>query len=253
MTFLIRTTISILLAAQALAGHVPASEEKNNTNPFFIGRAFKNINDQHKLVATAFIRKDDSRTIKGLEASLRRKVNKETYYGIESDITIGNRHDDNWEQNDSGDWYWSNKSSDVELGSSLFLKFKRQLRLLPGKTWVGELNFKTHNNWTKTLLTLKPEASLTYIHFEEGKPIYNLFTKLKFYIPLNYSNEDIYAKWIYIGTLYHYTKNLKPTFFFATKKETWTNSKDFDKIHPGENYTQKSTLSYIGLGLNYYF
>ena len=248
-TYLIKITTSLLLTGFVLAGAVPATEEKN-TNPYGIFRIFKNIDKKHKFVGSYFYRRDNDRNITGLELSLRRKVSKFVSYGIEADVRTGMRHDDDWVWKDAK-WSWED-DSEPELGTSLFLKFKRGLYFLPGTNWVGSINLKTHNNWTKTLMTLKPEASLTYIHFANGKPIYNIYTKVQYYIPLNFGQDDIYQKWLYLGTMLHWKDNLKPFLFVAYKEENWTQSKDFEERLPNEEYSSKSKLSYIGIGLNYY-
>jgi hypothetical protein len=229
--------------------YVPASE-KSDMNPYGVFRLFKKIDDKHKAVSSVFYRKDDDRNVFGADLSLRRKVNKYVQYGIEADLRSGIRHDDDWIV-ENGSWKWEDES-DLELGTSLFLKFKRGLYFLPGTNWVGEINLKTHNNWSETLLTLKPELKLTYIHFKDGKPLYNIYTKYQSYVPLNYSSEDIYQRWLYIGTMLHWKKKLKPFIFVALNKATWTKSEEIEKQKPNQDYKADSELSYLGIGLNYY-
>lgn len=248
-----KTTISILLAffsfSTLASYYVPASEKKD-FNPYGVFRVFKKVDQKHKFVSSFFYRKDNDRNVMGADFSLRRKVSKNIQYGIEADIRSGIRHDNDWIL-ENGSWVWKDEK-DAEFGASLFLKFKKGLYFLPGTNWVGEINFKTHNNWSETLLSLKPEASLTYIHFENGKPLYNIYTKYQAYIPLNYSSEDIYSKWLYIGSMLHWKKNMKPFIFVALKKETWTKSEEIEKAKPNQDYKSESELSYIGIGLNYY-
>jgi hypothetical protein len=239
----------ISLGLSAFAAHEPSSE-KESLNPYGIFRIFKTIDKKHKFVASTFFRKDNDRNTYGADFSLRRKVSKHVQYGIEGDVKSGIRHDDDWII-PNGTWEWEDESS-TEFGTTLFLKFKKGLYFLPGTNWIGEINLKTHNNWTETLLTLKPEATLTYVHFANGKPLYNIYTKLQYYIPLNYSTEDIYQKWLYLGTMLHWKKNLRPFVFIALKDETWTRSEAFEQGHLNADYKATSELSYIGIGLNYY-
>lgn len=243
-----RIIFALLIASSTLAEHAPSSEKKN-FNPYGIFRVFKKLDHKHTLMGQTLYRKDNDRNVFGAELSYRRKVSKHIQYGIEADIYSGIRHDNDWIK-ENGSWKW--KDEGTEFGASLFLKFKRGLYFLPGTNWIGEINLKTHNNLTETLLSLKPEFKLTYIHFENGKPLYNIYTKFKYYVPLNYSSKDIYGKWLYLGTMLHWKKNLKPFIFLAYSSVSWTKSEEFENSHLDEDYDAESKLSHIGIGLNYY-
>lgn len=228
--------------------HVPTGREKDNFNPYLQTRIFKTIDNFHSLALMLETRQDADRSVYGGELSFRRNISRYVQYGIEGDFFYGLRHDDSWKkQGDSTDWKWDDKNSD--LGTTLFLKLKRDFYIYK-KTFSASLNFKTHNNWSRTLLTLKPELTITYHHFNNGAHKFNLYFKNKYYIPLNYSDEDVYATWYYLGALYNYKKNLMPYFFIALKEQTWTATDDFKESHDGEGFKEKSTLTYVGIGLN---
>lgn len=241
--FLILITSSIVLAA-----HIPQAREEKDFNPYFVGRFFKDISSEHSLVTSLEYRKDNDRNVFIGEASLRRNISRYVQYGLESDISKGVRHDEDWIKS-KGNWEW--QDGGLEFSSTLFLKLKRDF-YLNQKTFSASVNIKTQNNWTKTLLTLKPEAIFTYHHFSKGIHKFNIYLKNSYYIPFNYSDEDIYATWYYIGYMHNYSKKIKPFIFFAVKEQTWTATDKFKEEHL-EAYTSKSSLSYIGIGFNYYF
>lgn len=247
--FLILITSSLVIA-----GHLPSTTEKKDFNPYLISRFFKTINNEHTIVTTIDYRKDDDRNTFSGEISLRRNISRFVQYGLEVDLTDGLRHDEDWviKNKESGDWQW--KEGDLEFGSTLFLKLKRDF-YISERTFSVSANIKTHNNWTNTLLTLKPEFNLTYHHFNNGVHKFNIYLKNTYYIPFNYSDEDIYTTWYYLGYVHNYSKQLKPAFFIAIKDQTWTPSDKYKETHPleSEQYKVKSTLSYIGIALNFYY
>ncbi len=246
--FLLLITSSI-----ALAAHIPQGQEKRDGNPYFISRFFKKIDNIHTIATTVEYRKEDSRNEATTILSLRRNVSRFVQYGFEADFNYGHRHDNDWQlSSETGTWAWKKSSENLDFGSSLFLKLRRDFTL-GEKLFSASLNVKTHNNWTKTLLTLKPEATITYHHFSGGEHKYNIYFKNSYYIPLNYSSEDIYLKWYYLGWIFNYSKQVKPFAFIAYKEQVWTKSKDFKLNHPEENYSQESKLTYLGIGFNYYF
>lgn len=246
--FLILITSSLIWADH----HVPVKSEEKNNNPYIITRFFKKLSAEHSLVSTFEYRKDNDRNVIQGEFSFRRNISRFVQYGLDADISKGHRHDSDWVKETGDDWKW--QDGEAEFGSSLFLKLKRDF-YISDKSFSASANIKTHNNWTKTLLTLKPEFVLTYHHFSEGLHKFNIYLKNKIYIPFNYSDEDIYATWYYLGILFNYERNLKPFIFYAYKKQTWTPTDDFKKDHQAQSdqYKSESTLTYIGVGLNYYF
>ncbi|EQC47746.1 hypothetical protein M900_A0238 [Bacteriovorax sp. Seq25_V] len=237
----------------AIGAHFPEGNEKQDGNPYFITRLFKTIDETHSIVTTVDLRKEDKRNEGNANISLRRNVSRFVQYGFEADLNYGHRHDNDWQQNTStGNWSWKKSSENIDFGSSLFLKLRRDISIKE-KLFTGSVNLKTHNNWTKTLLTLKPELILTYHHFDAGAHKYNIYFKNSYYIPLNYSSKDIYISWYYLGWMFNYSKQVKPFAFIAYKDQTWTKSKDFKRAHPDENYELSSKFSYLGVGFNYYF
>lgn len=241
--FLVLITSSIVLAS-----HIPETSEEKNLNPNLIARFFKDISPEHTLVSKIEYRKDNDRNVGIGEVSLRRNISRFVQYGLETDVSKGLRHDEDWDLV-NGKWKW--RDGELEFSSALFLKLKRDF-YIGEKTFTASVNIKTQNNWTKTLLTLKPEFVLTYHHFNEGIHKFNIYIKSTYYIPFNYSDEDIYASWYYVGFMHNYSKKIKPFIFYAIKEQTWT-ATDKYKEEQLEEYKSKSTLSYVGLGLNYYF
>lgn len=165
----------------------------------------------------------------------------------------GQRHDDDWIDDGSGNWFWRNTNNRSENYAILELAPRFLADFLPGKKWVFEFRIRGENNFDNKQNTLKLKPGLTYFWFKEGKPFMNLFLQYEAYLPLNYGEETIYETWIYTGLLFHWSERFKPGLFFTKYNRKWTTSARARAARPTQPYLTELDGSFIGVNLNINF
>ncbi|MGZ3723198.1 MAG: hypothetical protein ACXVA9_09720 [Bdellovibrionales bacterium] len=160
----------------------------------------------------------------------------------------GLRHDEDWDLI-NGKWQWANSKGRGETLIALDATAKSLVDFLPGNDWVAEFKVRYIFNSFNDDRTLMLRPGLTYFYMNAGKLIANFFVRLEVDLPLNYGNESVSEKWIYFGSLYHFSKYVD---FGPTVTEGWQtwSSPQFYKERGGGIYsitTQTTTLGLMGV------
>ncbi len=247
---------SILITSNILAHHHTVTEGRAVGNGEDSSGLAHEVNfikkhKQHTYSSKIFYRYDKGRDVSGLNLKYKKKAKNNLNYGFTAHVTRNERNDNDW-RDVNEQWIWLDKN-DIEFSSTVFTTLRIPLGNPTTTKYLLELTGYGSNNWTEELLTISPEAKLTYFSINNGNFDYALYFKLRSYIPLNFGDKDIYKNSLYIGYLYNYSPNLKPYFFIVKTIAYWTKSKEFDEDFPGEQgYDYKSNLNHIGLGINIY-
>ena len=242
--------LAVAIGFTASASLLPQSHDGELNNRITL-RAFKKIKDWSLLGEYEYRTEVESRNYQSLKIGGRYRLLRNLKLGAYFRRTMGERHDDDWIKPDNN-WIWDDTNSRGESHLILEATPRMMMSFLPGENWVGEFRINLEQNLYNDNSSLKFRPGLTYFWFNDGEPFINFYTQYELYMPLNYSEVTFYEKWIYVGMLWHTSKEVKLGLSVATRDQAWTNSKEA-KSRSLEAYEITGNDIFLGVNLNYYF
>ncbi len=224
----------------------PSPRDESKTAPSFVIRGFYQLNEETKLIPHYRYEKRADRNFHQFGSKIQKKIDQTLHYGAQLNLNSGERNENDWKLN-GGTWGWEDEKA-FEFETSVYLLKK----IILSKSMRVDLVAEGIRNWSEVLFTLAPEIRVNYFLSVDKEFFSNIYFKYKPYIPLNFSREDVYRESFYLGMFFNYTDKLKPTIFLKHMRTTWNESEQFTNLRAG-SYSFKSDLTFIGLGLNYYF
>jgi hypothetical protein len=239
----------IIFFSTTLYSAVPPENETSGTEYEINLRVFYKLTKNLKLLSDFKYRNElKPQNINSFRVGSYLRLFKNLKAGLFYQRDQANRHDDDWLK--EGDaWVWTDTSNRVENKLVFDLTPRILLDFIPGKKWVFELKTRYVFSDYQNHQTLKLRPGLTYFYMKDNKPFLNFFLQYEMYLPVNFSNQSIYEKWIYLGSLYHFNKNLKLGFYLANRSVTWEESTSFKVKWPTANYTSTQKTNLLGLNI----
>jgi hypothetical protein len=157
----------------------------------------------------------------------------------------GLRHSEDWDLKNSK-WFWKDTSQRTE---ELYdITYTKKIRHI-GKPLIYNLNstYQINKNFGFSTLILKP--GIQYFFQRDGLIKYSLKLDLPLYFAMNYDDENLYKKGLYLAAIYHYSKIMSFAITANYLEETWVESSIADKIEPNEPYTVTETIQTVGFNL----
>lgn len=172
------------------------------------------------------------------------KLHKNLKLGAFYERQYGKRHDEDWKKSDpaTNSWDWVDTKS---RGENLFI-----FDLTPRYSWgdyLAEIKLRYETNRSNSNSTLKVRPGISYFWFKDGIPFMSFFTQYEMYYALNFSDEQIYEKWLYLGALHHYHKHVKWGGYVAKRTVRWTDYPGFREQIPQTSYRNKVSTTVLGL------
>lgn len=234
--------------------HVPAGDEKHvHAHDYqFDLRFFKKINSKINLMFE-------------LENIVHEKRNNETQimaggkYRVNSHFKIGAylgsiwgmRHDEDWVKTQSPDWGWRNTSSRDEQFLVLESIWRDNYDLF--RMFIGELRLRFFQTFRfdKQTLRIRPKISTTIL--KDGLAFCTLFIMHERYLPINYSSEDLYAYWTYLGLMFHPQASFDWGPFVSIGQEVWSPDDALIRKTTNDNWKSVEEAVRLGFNLNFYY
>ncbi|MFT6067828.1 MAG: hypothetical protein ACJAT2_001171 [Bacteriovoracaceae bacterium] len=237
----------LFLSGAALANSViPVTPSKGLDKDFSL-RAFYNWSKINWMLELNNTSRENEDNLKAYSLGAKYRVHKNLKLGATISRQFGNRHDDDWIKD--GIWKWTDTSRRGETFSFIDIIPRTLLSFLPGERWVGEFRIRYARNFFNSQNTIKLRPRLTYFHFNEKGPLFNVFLQYEAYLPLNYGTKSIYEKWAYLGFLYHFNKWFKPGLFVAQKSLTWGSSGTATRLVPSKPYEVTHKANVVGFNM----
>jgi len=241
--------IPLLFCTVTYADHTPtALSEGPNFRGVF--RTFYPYKKVKLLGELEFRQEENNRNYKALRLGGKYRLHRNLKLGAYFKRAYGLRHDDDWVKPDK--WKWLDSESRGENLFSIEASARTLLNSLPGGSWVGEFRLQNEMNLHNDQNVFKLRPGLTYIWTKNGKAFINFYAQYEVYMPTNFSDESIYEKWAYLGSLYHFTKSLKFGVFYSQKSVTWTTSQTSTDLGNGK-YSVTDKVQYLGIQINHYW
>lgn len=226
----------------------PVPENKKGTELGLDLRVIKKIN-KFSLLVEHIERKE-------LESLHYTRTNVGSYYRLHRNLKLGlfywneegNRRDEDWKKI-VDQWQWKQVNQTTE--HSLVLDVTPM-----SETPITNLVFDWKNRFVHNLSNgrnlLRSRPGLTYLIFKDDKPMLSLFNQYEFYLPLDYGRKTVYERWIYLGGLYHFSKNILAGPYYSRRTRFWKSTDDFSKNF-GNEYTNKFSSNFFGLTVDFIF
>lgn len=152
----------------------------------------------------------------------------------------GLRWDTDWSKGIK--WDWDNINSRWDFSTVVDATYNDTIK----SNWVWEFKNRLFYYHSRDALLLKTRPGIRYFFLESGKPVWQIYSEVEAYIPLNYGVTKIYEYWIYLGSLYQFSKkfSLGPVLSY---RQRWFHSYDNFSDRTGENYQSQFSSIYAGL------
>lgn len=191
----------------------------------------------------------DDRDLKDITVGTYYHLNNNLKAGVFYRHAYGLRHDDDWARDSAGNWRWLDTNDRGEGLVQLDLTVKSLVEFMPGEDWVAELKTRwVYNAFNgEQYFLLRP--GLTYFLLSEGNLVANFYMQVELDLPTNYGNRAIMEKWIYLGSLYHFSERFDLGPFVTFGWQSWSRPDDYAR-RGGADYTvttQTTTLGVVGL------
>tara|TARA_Y100000590_G_scaffold323369_1_gene366543 strand:+ start:264726 stop:265478 length:753 start_codon:yes stop_codon:yes gene_type:complete len=244
----VKFLLILLFPISVLAtGHIPATPSTGLDKEYNL-RVFKKWAQVNWMADFQMADRENEDDFKAYTFGGKYRIHKNLKFGLAYSKQYGNRHDDDWLWA-PGTWFWQKTDKRGENFLIADLIPRALFSFLPGERWVGELRVRYTYNFFNDQNTIKLRPRLTYFWFRKGKAFMNLFLQYEMYFPMDYGEETIYEKWLYLGGLYHFNKWFKPGIYLAKKSLTWSSSEAAKKRKPNEPYTVNHKSNIIGFNL----
>jgi hypothetical protein len=160
----------------------------------------------------------------------------------------GLRHDEDWALN-SGHWAWVDSNS---RGENIFILDATAKTLLPLEDWVFEFKSRYLINTFNDNRTLLLRPGLTYFYVRSGQLIADFFVQYEWDLALNYGVQPVDEKWLYFGSLYHFSRGLDVGPFAAIHWQSWGRPQAYAE-KGGASYTITTQTTTLGLTALFHF
>lgn len=234
--------------------HVPGSGESHtHVHDYQMNlRLFKRIHEKWNLMVeleniTHEERNDELQILLGGKYRFSPKIKFGAYVGT----NWGMRHDEDWIKKQAPDWGWRNTKSRDEQFVVLEAIAREDFELI--RNLVAELRLRAFQTmrFDKQTIRLRPKLMTTF--FKEGRSYCSLFFMHEIYIPMNYSSEDLYAQWTYVGILFHGKNRVDWGPFISIGKEVWSPDKKLLQKTTTDSWKVEEEAIRLGLNFNLYY
>lgn len=173
------------------------------------------------------------------------RLTKRFRMGAFLQVEQGLRWDEDWKKR-NGNWQWQNIESRWDYASVLDATYAD--RLTPEFLW--EMKSRAYYFHSRDKLQLRIRPGLRYFVMKHGKPLWQIYSEVEGYLPLNYGDNFLYEYWVYVGALYQWNDHfaLGPVLSF---RERWFHEYDDFKDRTGESFRQKFQSTYLGVSAVY--
>jgi hypothetical protein len=168
------------------------------------------------------------------------RLTKKFRTGIFFQTEQGLRWDQDWRN--SGDWDWGHISNRWDFSTTLDLTYQDKISSFFLWEWKNRLLY--YHSRDAFLLKLRP--GIRYFIFDKGKPWIQLYSQLETYSPINYGDHLLYEYWVYLGALFHLSKevSLGPVFSY---RQRWFHTYENFNDSTQESFREKFSSFYYGL------
>ncbi|HXH76633.1 MAG TPA: hypothetical protein VNJ08_16800 [Bacteriovoracaceae bacterium] len=173
------------------------------------------------------------------------RVTKRWRMGLFGQAEQGLRWDADWGKGPSG-WGWKNSQGRWDYSTVLDSTFMSQLT----PKILYEVKTRLFYYHSRNALQLRVRPGVRYFVLKEGKPLWQLYTALEAYAPLNYGEGPLYEAWLYVGALYQLTSRFSFGPLIAYRQR-WFRSYDRFEDISGETFDTTFTSTNIGLSAVY--
>lgn len=156
----------------------------------------------------------------------------------------GLRWDTDWRKKNA--WDWADVNSRWDYSTVLDGTYNDTIK----NNWVWEFKNRLLYYHSRNALLFKTRPGLRYFILKSGQPLWQLYSEVEAYVPLNYGSKKIYEYWVYIGSLYQITKkfSLGPVLSY---RQRWFHSYDRFSDRANEKYQAQFSSLYTGLSALY--
>lgn len=174
------------------------------------------------------------------------RLTKRFRMGLFFQAEQGLRWDEDWEK--GAKWQWQNMNNRWDFSSVLDATYMDKL----SRNWVWEMKGRLYYYHSRDSLQMRLRPGLRYFVISEGKPIWQIFTEVEGYIPLNYGSRSLYEYWLYVGSLYQVTDKFAvgPV---VSWRERWFHAYDKFEEKSGQSFKTNYQSLYLGLNALYNF
>ena len=157
----------------------------------------------------------------------------------------GLRWDNDWRKEGSA-WKWQDIGSRWDFSTVFDNTFNDQL----SSNWVWEFKNRLFYYHSRAALQLRVRPGLRYFILEHGQPLWQIYSEVEGYIPLNYGKKTLYEYWLYLGALYQWNPrfSLGPVMAYRTR---WFHSYEGFKDRTREQFKATFQSTYLGLNAVY--
>jgi hypothetical protein len=177
------------------------------------------------------------------------KYTKTSRIGVFYSETRGLRHSEDWVFQ-SDDWFWLDTSQRKEYLIDLVHTNRWRHLGLP-LLYNFNTTYQINNSQGHSTLIAKP--GIHYFFKDEGLIKYSIKLDIPLYFALNYDNENLYKKGLYLSLNYHYSKPVTVSFFTDYLEETWVASSDALDSIPNDKYEKTDKVNLFGIKLIFNF
>jgi hypothetical protein len=246
--FLLLFLVSIF-SKSIFADPSPPNSYNTGASGFTTLRIFQKNNDFNFLLEGVQSTKTDGRIYSEATLGTKYRVHRNLKVGLLVSEKWGLRHDDDW-QVKNGRWFWVKPNKRAEFETLLELSPRFKASFLPGRNWIFEGRLTGKRNFHAGENTLIARPGLTYFHFGDEGPLFNLFFQYEVHIPLNYGHKTIRENWVYMGGIYHLSDHFSLGGCFALYKMIWEDTDAF-RARGNLGYTSEEKGLQWGLHLNF--
>lgn len=174
------------------------------------------------------------------------RITKRFRMGLFFQAEQGLRWDEDWAK--GAVWRWQDMNSRWDYSTVVDTTYTDKIN----RNWLWEMKGRLYYYHSRDALQLRLRPGLRYFVIKEGKPIWQLFTEVEGYIPLNYGQKSLYEYWIYAGSLYQLTPKfaLGPVLAW---RERWFHAYDKFEDKSGQSFKANFESVYVGLNALYSF
>jgi len=174
-------------------------------------------------------------------------ISKFDKIGFFASFENGNRYSNDWIIENSK-WKWIDTSNRQETLYHFVYSKKIKSSEMP-------LMYEFHHTYlinqfnNHSTFILKP--SLHYFYFNDGVISYSIRVELPLYFALNYDENGLYKKGIYLSSIKHLNKELSMALTFKYLEETWVDSEDSLRLRPTQPYEVTDQSTSLGFNIIY--
>ncbi len=202
-------------------------------------RAFKDIQPFTLMAEVGALRETDDRNYDDVTLGSYIQLTDHWSTGLFYRRAYGLRHDDDWITT-NGVWSWQDTNSRGE--DFLIADVSDKYEVFDNT--VFEIKLRYLNNLFNQNQILLVRPGLTYFWLKDEQPFMNFFAQVEFDFPLNYDDEELDERWIYLGALYRVSEKIDVGGFYALHWQAWHSSSDY-LFKNGAPYTISATSNVL--------